>query len=381
VAVSACICVGDVDEALVAPMLEEGSCVKEEEAAGLCLRVALLQLVLEHPEDERARYWRRACPPQHFAASHMACWRHDSPAAAHVRQSVAWRRSRVWLAQAQQQCKALAAAGLSVDDDLYVWAALVVQTRSVATEEEGPLLCPGLDCANHSSAFATAHVRIEGGMVRLVANGGLEEGAEVSLCYDTDADYLDMWERWGFFDSTSSVHTAEVVVPPAVLHLQEDCAAVAAASAAGEEWRRELVLMQAEIGCNPELNSWWVPDVALDTCPLLCAVRALYVSEAELQGQGDGEEEGSTIQEVLCRPITREEEARTLFAELLDAHLQNYGTWEQQGSEGREAWLTNKEAGCRVEVGAQVQQMALARALIAFEKRLFSAHLRLLRTH
>ena len=37
-------------------------------------------------------------------------------------------------------------------------------------------------------------------------------------------------------------------------------------------------MAKAEIGYNSEFNSWWIPDVALDACPLLAAVRALYVS-------------------------------------------------------------------------------------------------------
>ena len=103
-----------------------------------------------------------------------------------------------------------------------------------------------LDLANHASVGATARLQQEGGAVRLVANYALERGDEVSLCYDADADHLDLFERYGFFDATSVVHTAEVRVPEFELW--------AGGGEGGEGWRRSLVAAQAARGYDDELE-------------------------------------------------------------------------------------------------------------------------------
>ena len=51
----------------------------------------------------------------------------------------------------------------------------------------------------------------------LYSNYALDAGDEVTICYEPDADYIDLFERYGFFDGTSVVHTAEVIVPPGAL--------------------------------------------------------------------------------------------------------------------------------------------------------------------
>ena len=85
----------------------------------------------------------------------------------------------------------------------------------------------------------------------------------------------------GFFDSTSVIHTAEIVVPPATLlqwkeeeeggegggDVKRRGTGTGVGKAAGggeeEEWREELVWYQAQMGCNAALDSWSVPDSSL----------------------------------------------------------------------------------------------------------------------
>jgi len=351
VPLASCLAARDADLSLVATVLSRGQEglmsnreamdddeeEDEEQAAVAGLRVALVQAV--QCGDARGDYWC-AYKPDHFALSHMACWDEDSAAAQHARHSVAWRRVRAWRKDVEAQRDALVAARVvEVSSETFLWAALVVQSWAIATEE-GLLLCPGVSAANHKSVRPSARVSVEGGFVRLLANGFLDAGDAVTVCYDDDADYLDVFERWGFFDYSSNVHTAEIVVPPASL-----------AGERGEEWRDELVGAWAAMGCNAKFNSWWVPDVALEVCPLLCAVRAKFVSVDELQ------QPGVSIADILTTEIAREDDARRALAELISAHLEGYQA-EAAGDAGEE--------------------MEAARALIAFERGLLGSLLKML---
>ena len=78
-----------------------------------------------------------------------------------------------------QHCVLARAAALVVPAETFVWAALVVQTRAIVDHEHGPILCPGVDAANHHSVNPAARVEVSGGAVRLVANGALDAGKEV----------------------------------------------------------------------------------------------------------------------------------------------------------------------------------------------------------
>ena len=108
------------------------------------------------------------------------------------------------------------------------------------------------------------------------------------------------------------------------------------------------------------MNSWWIPDVAIQVCPLLAAVRALYVSEDEVQQAGDA------IHDVLASKIQREDEARGKLAALMRMHLAGYVAEDAVGVQKQE------------EEGGQMQERELACKLVAFEKRLLSAQLNLL---
>jgi histone arginine demethylase JMJD6 len=349
-------CDADMSHVRLPPPL---AALREEEPANwaaMCVRVALVQAVQRGADDARAQYWTRVCPPSHFAASHMACWAQDSPAARHAQHSISYRRACAWREGVERQRRALASAGLAVSSELFLWAALVVQSRAVLVDGMGPVLCPGVDCANHVSVLPSACVLVEGDLVRLLATGRLEGGMEVTLCYDAEADYLDVFERWGFFDTSSTVHTAEVVVPAAALTPGAgDC------GHEDQDWRRQLVEAQAEIGCNATFDSWWVPDVALEVCPLLCAVRALFVTEEELLAL----DEEVCIDDVLTSEIAREDEVRRMLATLFREHLAGYGEEGEDHGGGRQG------AGCG-------QEMEAALKLVSFEKRLLRDQLEVL---
>lgn len=240
----------------------------------ILLRVALVQGLQKEEKgmgEARAHYWTRVCPTSHFEASHIACWAADSLAACHAQQSISCQRACAWRKDVECQRVVVASAGLIVSSEMFLWEALVVQFCAVEVEEIGPVLCPGINCANHVSFHPPARVVVEGDVVRLLATGLLEGGIEVTLCYDTEADHPDVFERWGFFDISSNVHTAEFVVPPDTL--------MPGAGVGGEAWLQQLVEAQADNGCNTAFDSWWMPDVSLEVCPLLCAVRALFVAE------------------------------------------------------------------------------------------------------
>jgi hypothetical protein len=123
----------------------------------------------------------------------------------------------------------------------YRLAQLLLQTRAFKLPS-GPVLCPLIDLTNHLSAGANARTRLEGAKDKdkdkdtdkdtdkdsdgggggggegecggeclvLRATRALQAGEEVFKNYDQDADYSDLFERYGFLDRTSSLHTAEV---------------------------------------------------------------------------------------------------------------------------------------------------------------------------
>jgi hypothetical protein len=106
-------------------------------------------------------------------------------------------------------------------------------------------------------------------------------GTKFTCFTSTNAQVLTSEElrARGFFDSTSVIHTAEIVVPPATLlqwkeeegggqgggDVKRGGTGTGVGEAAGgeEEWREELVWYQAQMGCNAALDSWSVPDSSL----------------------------------------------------------------------------------------------------------------------
>lgn len=58
-----------------------------------------------------------------------------------------------------------------------------------------PRLAQILDLANHLAIGATAEIVSAEGEISLVAKYALSAGDEVTLCYDVEADYMDVLER------------------------------------------------------------------------------------------------------------------------------------------------------------------------------------------
>ena len=186
VALARCISMQDINTAELSLVqqhiqrLADAGCLEDDDVPAACVRLALLHLLEHLPADPRVLYWTHVCPPEHFASTHMACWHDRSPAARLVAHSVSWRRARAWrTAMLAQHCVLARAAALVVPAETFVWAALVVQTRAIVDHEHGPILCPGVDAANHHSVNPAARVEVSGGAVRLVANGALDAGKEV----------------------------------------------------------------------------------------------------------------------------------------------------------------------------------------------------------
>eukprot|EP00928_Gymnodinium_smaydae_P007920 TRINITY_DN12836_c0_g1_i1.p1 TRINITY_DN12836_c0_g1~~TRINITY_DN12836_c0_g1_i1.p1 ORF type:complete len:461 (+),score=104.89 TRINITY_DN12836_c0_g1_i1:39-1385(+) len=310
------------------------------------LLAALLHLIRSDRAHHRqlAPYFR-AVFGEAALATMIGYWDESSAAAQKCAHSVAARRARKQRAEALEEAKALIDAGLldSTDDgndaaspsaiDDYIWAKLVLQTRAFKIKSKGGApshaLVPVLDLVNHVSVGPTcrSHCDVDGMCMQLIANFTIDPGDEISICYDPDADFLDVFERYGFFDETSVVHTAEVVVT--------DDALWSAASDEGlqrDARRLQLVENEAARGCDTSFEAWWVPDVAPDACPLFAAVRATLATAEELARAGDvataaadAPADGSSpAEEMLKRPIEREAKARRATARLLRSHVDGY---------------------------------------------------------
>jgi len=250
-------------------------------------------------------------------------WEEGSLAAQRAAHCVAWQRARQARADAEAEFAAMVDRGLlcasETSMDQFLWAKLVVQTRAHSGAAFGHSLCPIVDLANHVSVGATCHAQYASASnsMQMIANFALDEGDELSVCYDPDADFLDMFERYGFFDASSVLHTVEVIVPNNALW----AAAGNGCRESGttrDAWRQDLISVASEHGCDAAHEAWWVPDEKVDECPLFWAVRATLISEEELQA--------STISkvEMLKAQISREREVRAHVTQLLQAHLSRY---------------------------------------------------------
>lgn len=339
------------------------------------LLLALLHILERQPAHALCRYCATVFKPEEAQSQMMSLWAGEgdkeegssggSLAATRAAGSVAWERARRQRALMISEWRALTDAGIcAAPSRLYLWAKCLLLTRALHVPGVGPTLCPLIDLANHLSLGATARWQlvedVRGGgepHVQLLANYTLDVGEEVTLCYDPDADYVDLFERYGFFDTSAVVHTAEVAVPTGAL------ARCAAGGEDLEAWRAELVAAQAERGRDDELGAWWVPDTAIDSCPLFAAVRATLVSKEEL----GTEMSKKHADEVLRRPIVREDEARAKLAALLQSHLNRYTCTPECAARDLQSGLltTAEEAATR---------------LLYFESTLLQAQLKVLQS-
>ena len=98
-----------------------------------------------------------------------------------------------------------------------------------ASEDPAPgrrVLCPLVDLASHDTGDANATLELHAmgcgcaacalrpkheGCVRLVASCAIKAQLPVRVCYDPEAEFSDLFERHGLFDSTAEVRTVEVL--------------------------------------------------------------------------------------------------------------------------------------------------------------------------
>ena len=281
---------------------------------------ALIQLAAAHESgqatDLRAAYFLEAAPLAAMAM--LLAWPTDCDAARHIVNSVAWVRSRMLRASMEREHRALAAAiDATVTFDRYLWAQLVMLSRAHApcASRAGHALVPLVDLGNHRSTGANAKYVVTESTVSLVAVHTLSQGDEVTVSYDPDADYADLFERYGFFDESSVLHTAEIVVPTESLACKE-----------GDVPGAEMVSAIMAYGCDSsqQMGWWWIPDERLDACPLLAALRVSLTQESERvtwttkAGRDEWMASGT--------PIQAEAEARVRFAALISEHLDGYSS-------------------------------------------------------
>eukprot|EP00931_Biecheleriopsis_adriatica_P069165 TRINITY_DN43040_c0_g1_i1.p1 TRINITY_DN43040_c0_g1~~TRINITY_DN43040_c0_g1_i1.p1 ORF type:complete len:746 (+),score=119.07 TRINITY_DN43040_c0_g1_i1:109-2238(+) len=345
-----CVFAGSPD-----PRLAGGNVFSADDPLAL-LRLAFVKLLTEQPGDQRVAYFESACPPDYFT-THIAFWKDSSTAARIARQSLAWQRVQGLRSKLELERLALAELGIQVEADRYAWAALVVQTRALQVASS-VVLCPVLDLCNHASVGSTVRVEIAAESVSLVSLYALGEGCELSTCYDNDADYLDLFERFSFFDSFSVLHTAEVVVP--LKDLLESTV---------NSWQYELIVHFSNVGYDEHFLSWWVPDFGVDASPLFAATRCIFVSEQELGiDAGTPTLSADEMAQIVKQPIKREAAAWEKFSSFLTEHLAGYDklevSWAMHPSTLEPSvlsWSPAEDAALR---------------LVSFEQELLSAHLK-----
>ena len=248
---------------------------------GACLSYFRAQAPLERFKATMVQWWAGGADPRITAAAQQS-----------MGGTVAWQRAEAWQAQARAEHEAMRGrTGVDTDYDTFVSAKLLLSacSRRVAGRK-AYVLCPLVDLAAHSSCGATAEVVMTEDEVQLRALYTLDPGDEVSICFDSDAEFSDCFERFGFFDASSVVHTAEVRVPPLELLVRNP--ASEGVGAADEPWRAQLVAAAKADGCDESLEAWWLPDHRFEVCPLLRAIRAGLVSAAEGPGYPPAEGPG-----------------------------------------------------------------------------------------
>eukprot|EP00929_Paragymnodinium_shiwhaense_P072816 TRINITY_DN36974_c0_g1_i1.p1 TRINITY_DN36974_c0_g1~~TRINITY_DN36974_c0_g1_i1.p1 ORF type:complete len:440 (+),score=74.72 TRINITY_DN36974_c0_g1_i1:67-1386(+) len=300
-----------------------------------------------------AEYFRVIVPEDHFDQSMMVRWYNEDdeePMLVRLSNSIAWKRARAAQSEHTIEHAALANAGLQISVGQYCWAKLLLQTRAIKTSRSvGHILCPVIDLANHVSTPPVARFVAGDTALELVADFSVDVGDAVSICYDPDADFLDLFERYGFYDSSSQIHTAEVAVP-----LSRILQAVA-----DDPLRASLVKALSKDGYDEVFEAWWVPKIAAERCPLMAAIRATLTTDEELTRHVSCDEAAEHDVAWLKDPIALESDAKRKFAEIITAHLHEYGTSLLDDTKDMKTFRANEDS---IAVAAL--------RLLAFEKSL-----------
>ena len=151
----------------------------------------------------------------------------------------------------------------------------------------------------------------------MTADSTLDPGEEITIDYE-DADYLDLFEIYGFFDDSAVIHTAEVFAP--VQELLDFARLINPADTF--EWRSKLIEEQAGVGFDKKMKSWWIADHHPEKSPLFRAARAAVVPKEELVALQQKAGQGVA----LGLPIAREAEVAEFVGKLVTRHLDGYVT-------------------------------------------------------
>ena len=315
---------------------EEG----EEEAAEATRRLSAKLRDLVAQKDDRAAYFSKVAPFERLASHLMVCWDDDTAVAERLGPMVAWQRAQ----SRRAQIRGAGTAAEDAESEERLWSACVVETRAIRGARSRRVLAPVVDLANHRSLGATASVVVRHDVVDVVARYTLDPGEEVTVNYDEDADFLDCFERFGFFDGSAVVHTAELVVPP-------DSLRPASGAPAADALISEVIDALRARGSDPAFDAWWLPAHNPDRCPLYAAVRASVLTAAEVASVGSS---AAALERWICGAhpyVVEEAEARARLAQLVRAQLERYPTSRADD----EADLRRAEAGLHRVTGAADQ--------------------------
>jgi len=206
----------------------------------------------------------------------------------------------------------------------FIKASALVSTRAFQTGcSLGAVLCPVLDFLNHTELEKTnAGYRFTDEDFSLEALKPVRDGKEILVCYDKEADYLDMWERYGFFDTAATIHTVEILIP---------------SSSA----------LFSSLGIGP----FWIPENHFNvplTCPLRTALTEL--AQASLGAQASEEQV--------------DQHALLQMANLIRSHLGVYPDWLNR---------PNDDTVCAGDLVAKQPQAA--RKVLLYERDLLASTL------
>lgn len=237
----------------------------------------------------------------------------------------------------EQVCSSLSEAGVNVSvlsQHQFAWSKLCVQTRGVDLgSSRGHALLPFIDMVNHAyGSSANAHVRWEGGddgegQAVLRAIRPAQSGDEVLFCYDGNADYLDLFNRYGFFDSTCSAHAVEM---PLTL---EELVDVTESAAQVKALKTLFSCLTEEIG---GVALCWV-DARGFEFPLMRLLRCAMLDDEELGRLDITAEQNDPWAAVSSHPIKAEQKALLSLQDILLRHLRGYTGNPSKGTRGETA--------------------------------------------
>jgi hypothetical protein len=147
------------------------------------------------------------------------------------------------------------------------------------------LLIPFIDLANHRSADKhTAKLKRSAtateSRIEMYADCSIDAGEEITHDYlASDGDFLDLFEQYGFFYNESLIHTVEIGCSVELLWKmigggEADSEVTDARAQTSHAHQRFCELIDQ--GCDRKLDAWWIPDVRLESSPLVEAISVCF---------------------------------------------------------------------------------------------------------